>query len=195
MDNDNSQTREKTSRRSFLKKSGQLALAAAAGVSGASLLLAEEVPPVNAAPVTGSGTVGKIPKWVGSTQIGNSVLSESGGGISLLGTITSGGTKSASQGNVTGNRALNTVYQNATGKNLFLNILVHVNNTGGASTASADLFVDSVNPPNVPVALCHTNSAIAISGTLAAIVPSGYYYRVTTNGAPVLLLFWIETTF
>ncbi len=53
----------------------------AAGAVGAAAVLSSALPPVKAAPVSGSGTVGKLPKWTGTTTIGDSLVFDTGAAI------------------------------------------------------------------------------------------------------------------
>jgi len=70
------------SRREFLARHSRAIAAAAIGGGLVGVLLSERVPTASAANVTGSGTVGKIPKWTGSTSIGDSIQSDTGTSIS-----------------------------------------------------------------------------------------------------------------
>ncbi len=111
----------------------------------------------------------------------------------LAGTVKSSGTDSAAQNDVTASRSLNTVYQNTTGKNLFANVRIFVNQ--GSNFGAATLDSGSSNPPSLSVSAFGLpgNPNASQHSTVSGMIPSNYYYRVT--GSNVTMQVWTETTF
>jgi len=91
-----------------------------------------------------------------------------------------------SQYDMTSSRAFASVYQNDTGKPLFVSVIVHRNDTGYAYG-----YTDSSNPPTSLI------SNASIAGTydvsLFFVVAPGNYYKVTHDGA-ALITSWTEWT-
>ncbi len=80
-------------------------------------------------------------------------------------------------------RTFNTVYQNTSGKPIFVSIsCLYSLPTGG--TARTEILVDSVNPPVMNVSECgpfNNSSTISIAMSTSFMVPNGYYYQVTPD--------------
>lgn len=90
---------------------------------------------------------------------------------------------------VTGSRSLGTVYQNTTGRDLVVSVLIEAD----ATDCSARLFVgndSSSNPSTAFGSSIDSDSAGRASGLV--IVPDGNYYRAQTFGDPVTLGTWVE---
>lgn len=91
------------------------------------------------------------------------------------------------QNDVTASRALNTVFQNTTGKTMFISITV------GASSGVSDYTVlsDASNPPISPVAQTTFNTNTA-SLVLSFMVLNGNFYELTATGSGISFSPWIE---
>ena len=103
-------------------------------------------------------------------------------------TIAAGGGPSA-QADVTGSRALGTVYQNTSGKMLYVSVMCSF--TIGTTTITA--YCDSSSTPTTVV----SQQAPAYgSGTMVTnvffLVPVGYYYKCSYSSGTVALTHWIE---
>jgi hypothetical protein len=85
-------------------------------------------------------------------------------------------------------RSLNTVYQNNTGKNLFVCIGIQITSANG----SAELLIGTSNPPSNFSGIVQSPST-STYGTIYAIIPNGEYYKVVSSG--VSLFAWTEQTF
>jgi hypothetical protein len=84
---------------------------------------------------------------------------------------------------VTGQRALNTIYQNTTGKTMFINVTNNISSTSSV-TAYTDL---SLNPSTNVGAVNITATKVPIS----FMVINNNYYTLTTTGT-VSLVTWTE---
>jgi len=91
----------------------------------------------------------------------------------------------STQTDVTGSRALNTVYQNTTTHPMLLELIIALNNAD-----SAYVYVGAANPPLDIVARCYDNADIPYF-PVSVVVPPGYYYRVV-NAASIVA--WWELT-
>jgi hypothetical protein len=108
-----------------------------------------------------------------------------------LSTSTGGAAPVVNQNVVTGSRALDTVFQNTTGKVMFVAVTVN----GGANHAVASAYTDSNATPSTPVGLFSysaINNIVASGfGQLFFIVLPGNYYKVT-NDLSMSLGYWVE---
>ena len=92
------------------------------------------------------------------------------------------------QTNVTGSRVLGTIYQNTTGKVMFVEFVS--TSTGANCTVRA--FNGESSPPGIPIAQYEepTNGQFQ---RLFFLVPPGYYYKITTDVGSTVVN-WIEIT-
>lgn len=90
---------------------------------------------------------------------------------------------------VTASRAYNTVYQNTSGKPMF----VASESVVATGSYSMGLEADTANPPAVYVCLVENTSSINTSMTVSGWVMPGEYYRIYTNSGTAVG-FWIEWT-
>jgi hypothetical protein len=145
-----------------------------AGGSGAALLLN---------PSGGAVGIAKTPAYAldiagdcnvtGSFRINGSPIS--GGGITT-------------QSNVTGSRAQGTVYQNTTGKPMFVSVTSVVN-----ANSYMQLQTDNSNPPSTIVcAVTNSNTSLTATMTTSGWVIPGAFYRAFSGGGT--LSTWIEWT-
>lgn len=143
--------------------------------------------------------------YVGATNGGDFIVSDAGG--SWLMTVAQNGSGISARGNCNitgqylvngvpisggptnfayGNRALNTVYQNSTGKAVFVTVTIYFTQLNQAATA----YCDGGNPPGTVVARNATSdSGWATTWAFSFIVLPGYYYNVS---APGNLVSWSE---
>jgi hypothetical protein len=91
-----------------------------------------------------------------------------------------------SSGNISGSRALGTVYQNTSGNPMFLQVSL---SGTVANTSVIDIITDSSATPTTTLYRAGTASTTA-SGL--AIIQPGDYYKVTCSGATIVT--WVEVT-
>jgi len=108
-------------------------------------------------------------------------------GIEWIETTVDGAPLGVTQGSdLVGSRSFGTVYQNTTGKPVFLSISLGISVTGTVS-----LYVDTVNPPLTVVAF---DSAAATWGQqLTFIIPPSAYYKLTQDTSATIS-HWYEVT-
>jgi hypothetical protein len=94
-------------------------------------------------------------------------------------------------GTPTTTRAVNTVYQNLTGKTIVVYIIIII--TGGVAYESsyALLYLGSTSTPATMVGAFSNSLTINQDATLMCIVPNNWYYKLTI-GNSVTLNHWIE---
>ena len=123
-------------------------------------------PAISVATAT-TGALGVVQPDGTTITISGGVISASGGGVST-------------QNVVTGSRALSTVYQNTTGKTMFVTVQIQ----SAASNVNVDFMTDSSNPPVTEVGGLYSGSTISTFEALQGffIVLPGNYYEVVNNG-------------
>ena len=94
----------------------------------------------------------------------------------------------STQNVVTASRAANTVYQNTTGKTMFLSVCWNL--VGTAATLS--LLSDSSNPPTTTVAQIADASPQSFTGQLFCLVLPGNYYECSVSVSGLALVSWVE---
>lgn len=94
------------------------------------------------------------------------------------------GVRATTQSVVTGSRALGSIYQNTTGKVLY--VAVSVNMTGIGSLFA---FADDSNPPTTLI--ISTSNQIAYNASVFFLVLPGYYYKATIDTTGNLGI-WVE---
>ena len=102
---------------------------------------------------------------------------------------------------VTGSRALGTVYQNTSGKIMFVSVSLQHTVTGAGHVADNVAYVEAGDDtPDTAVARVFTNyfaAAIQLCLPLTFVVPPGSYYKVTdddSGGGASALVYWTEWT-
>jgi hypothetical protein len=98
-------------------------------------------------------------------------------------TVNGGFVYNMTQNDVTASRALGTVYQNTTGRIMYVNVIY-----GHSSAGSVYGYTGAANPPTTLVAQCSNNAVYA--STMHFIVLPNYYYKVTQD--VVSNFTWIE---
>ena len=100
------------------------------------------------------------------------------------------GNSFSTQSVVTGSRALNTNYQNTSGKTMFVTVSI---GNGGVGVGTSTALTDSSTPPTTVVADMNQNPG-SQGGTSAFsfMVLNNNYYRVTSDSSP--LVRWTEWT-
>jgi hypothetical protein len=98
----------------------------------------------------------------------------------------------ATQGDVTGTRALGTIYQNLTGSPIFVSVTAQVN--GAANDVSITAYSDDNTPPVDTVARVSmdTSTAEVDNNSVVFVVPNNYYYKVVNADGNALLVAWTE---
>jgi hypothetical protein len=96
--------------------------------------------------------------------------------------------KITSQNVVTGSRVAGTVYQNTTGKVLWVSTCWNLAGTTSAITALSD----ASNPPTTEVGHSSDSSPQAVNDQLFLIVLPGNYYQFVVTGGTVTLVTWVE---
>jgi hypothetical protein len=96
--------------------------------------------------------------------------------------------KIKSQNLVTGSRVAGTVYQNTTGKVLWVSASWNLAGTTSAITALSD----ANNPPTSEVGQATDSSPQAETEQLFLIVLPGNYYQFVVTGGTVTLVTWVE---
>jgi hypothetical protein len=112
------------------------------------------------------------------------------GDVSISGHFYRGGVQLSisNQAIVTGTRAANTVYQNSTGKTMF--VLISWNLGGKNSTINA--LADAANPPVAAVAqVSDTSSSITTVALFFLVLPGHFYMCQVAAGTPTLVN-WTE---
>jgi hypothetical protein len=135
--------------------------------------------------LTVSGTVNG--SKISSTPAANTVpISDANG--KLNGWINNGPT---TQDNATGKRSYGVVYQNTTGKVMYISV---GNSNSGGCFVALTAYCDASSSPSAVVAnLGLTASGPNFSGGLFFIVLPGYHYKVVSGGqCPNNLWYWVE---
>jgi hypothetical protein len=99
----------------------------------------------------------------------------------------------ATQSVVTGSRALDTVYQNTTGKILFVSLSL----TRTANYLHIFAYCDTDNPPTALVAKAYGASDTSLERVehVSFVVPNNYYYNIETDSSPSpTVSVWTEWT-
>lgn len=103
-------------------------------------------------------------------------------------TPSGGGFGATTQTDVTGSRSIGVIYQNLTGKTMFVNVTV-LSNGGGTGVVTA--LTDSSATPTVWVASQYS-STLSYS-SVAFFVLNNNYYQITGNTNPPHISKWVET--
>ena len=100
-----------------------------------------------------------------------------------------GGGGITTQSNVTATRALNTVYQNTSGKVMFITVAAYPS----AASILLSLYTDTANPPTTLANQFYagTNITVTVSGF---VLPGSYYEVKSSIGPPTVLSTWMEWT-
>lgn len=128
----------------------------------------------------------------GSAELGASNVSDDGNFIIIAkplkfpdNTTQNTTAQPVSQQNVvTGSRALNIVYQNNTGRPMFISLTMY-----DASGTATSILTDASNPPTTVVALSDSSNGSPDFYNMFAIVLPGNYYKVTSGGT---ISIWTE---
>lgn len=131
------------------------------------------------------GSLGQVLTTNGSGILSWTDKNSSSSGTSTSTSTGTGATLSISQTNVTSSRALATVYQNTTGKPMFVSVSVSRGSTGTVS-----VYTDSNTPPTTQI-LATSDSSGWNSSVYFYVVPGNYYKVVTDSSAS--LIFWYES--
>lgn len=100
----------------------------------------------------------------------------------------------ATQTVVTGSRALNTTYQNTSGRTRMVTVTVASTGAHGNNVYNATALTDSATPPVTTVAgpiLPADETTVTAAGTLSFMVLANNYYRITAGGNTSLVC-WTE---
>lgn len=104
---------------------------------------------------------------------------------------------------VTGSRALNTIYQNTTGRPILVIVSCYATRFNDGEKASFWAYSENVTPPTVVVGgaglsfTAGVETLEALLDCLVFAVPNGDYYKVDddkSGAATVILQTWTETT-
>lgn len=101
---------------------------------------------------------------------------------------------------VTGSRVLGTVYQNTSGKTMFVSVSISHTCVGAGHVADNVAYVEAGDAtPDTAVARIFTNYVAAVQHCLnmTFVVPAGSYYKVTDDdlgGGASALVYWTEWT-
>ena len=142
--------------------------------------------------VCGGTTSAGAYQSIASVGTAGQVLTSNGAGaLPSFQTPASSGLNFSTQSVVTGSRALNTTYQNTSGKTMC--VIVSVGN-GGGGVGTTVAYTDSSNPPTGTIVASMSNNPNTQGGTssFTFMVPNNYYYYVGSNASP--LLQWTEWT-
>jgi len=100
----------------------------------------------------------------------------------------------ASITDVTGSRVLDTIYQNISGKVMFVTVMV---TRASSTTCTLWAKCDANATPTTyvgQITFCDSVSG-STDATISCVVPNNFYYRIARNGSPQPTLnYWIETT-
>lgn len=109
-----------------------------------------------------------------------------------FGTPVAAAVESGTWSDASGSRALNTVYQNTSGRKRRLAITVQM---AGDAGNSGSLFVGSANPPTLQAGRAGFNATYGTANVaffqLYAEVPNNHYYKLTQNGT-ISIGAWLE---
>ncbi len=84
-------------------------------------------------------------------------------------------------------RVKGTIYQNTTGKIMFVTVTINV-----ASAASGAIYSDSATPPTVPMASFSNSNAQPGYQSASFHVLNNNYYKLTELGGTITILQWVE---
>lgn len=102
----------------------------------------------------------------------------------------------STQTDATASRALATVYQNTTGKPMWVTVSINMNGSTSA-VAVWGAYSDGSNPPTTQVVKgqrSHTNPSPSLILPATFVVLPGNYYKVQNDGTPTVSIFaWIES--
>jgi len=94
----------------------------------------------------------------------------------------------SNQTDVTGSRALGAVYQNNTGKTLFILITLNL----ASKAADVSFLTDASNPPGTVITRISDDSNAAVTNNLFAMVLPGNYYECAVNSGTPGITIWVE---
>lgn len=142
---------------------------------------------------------GNDPAWGEVTTV-----QESGGQVLGLGAVADGQflkrnsttlvgasvLESGTPASVIGSRAIDTVYQNTSGK--MRRVWVGITTNSGAGSACA-AQVGSANPPTITLYESGNTAAdVAMRSALFLMVPNNWYYRIASSGTAPTIGYWVE---
>ncbi len=84
-------------------------------------------------------------------------------------------------------RAKNTVYQNTTGKIMFVTITINL-----PATASGAVYSDSANPPTTPMAYGSNSNLQPTYQAVSFHVLNNNYYKLTEMAGTISVIAWVE---
>lgn len=122
----------------------------------------------------------------GVVEVDGTTITASGGVISSVG---GGGGGPTTQNSVTGSRSIGTVFQNTSGKTMWVNVIATI-----APNAGVQANTDSSNPPTTPVAAFFNGNFPTSNVTLSFIVLSGNFYELINISSAATLVIWVEWT-
>lgn len=92
----------------------------------------------------------------------------------------------------TASRAMNTTYQNTTGRPLRVQVTLHCDTGTTGTSARGDLYVGSAADPTADAAniagsfgIANISTSIEIVGIVEVVVPVNYYYHMKANAAGI----------
>ena len=136
------------------------------------------------------GVIGAYTQVMTLDASGNLVTTGTLSGTGYINSSPSAGSVNPWVGNNVSTRALGVVYHNTSGKNIMVYVTVSVTGSAGSGTNYVDLYIGSTSSP---ATLCgaFTNGTINQVSTLFVMVPSGWYYEMTSIGAASIVT-WTE---
>jgi len=86
-------------------------------------------------------------------------------------------------------RALDTVYQNTSGKMVMVAITF-----GLTTTCQVDVYIGAASPPTTQVGGCSQTGATSVRSCVTFLVPTSYYYKATSAAGTPTKIYWVEWT-
>ena len=169
---------------------GSVTIAASGGGSGTVTAVTGTAPITSSGGATPAIGIGVASSSVfGAVKVDGTTITAAAGVISAVGGG-SGYAGPTTQAVVTGSRVLGTVYQNTSGKPMWINITF----TAVAGTDGINIVTDASSTPTVVVAsLYNFSNATAI--TVSFLVLTGNYYEVVISfGSAFTIDSWVEWT-
>jgi hypothetical protein len=137
--------------------------------------------------ITASGLVA-VGKTTAAYQLDVSGDVNCTGSFRVNGAPISGGGGLSTMNVVTGSRAIGTIYQNTTGKPMFVSAVINMN-----ASSTMDGVSDSASSPTTTVAAM-TSSSVAGARNIGFWVLPSHYYKVIAAAGSGTSVFWIEYT-